>query len=56
MRVNAVGPAFIDTPLLADADKEAVVSLHPQGRLGRAEEVAEVAMKSDWSSRCPHTT
>ncbi|WP_067474163.1 SDR family NAD(P)-dependent oxidoreductase [Actinomadura hibisca] len=42
VRVNAVGPAFIDTTLLAEADKQAVVPLHPQGRLGRPEEVAEV--------------
>ncbi|RIK16169.1 MAG: short-chain dehydrogenase [Acidobacteria bacterium] len=43
VRVNAVGPAYIDTPLLAaipDEVREALVAKHPVGRLGRAEEVA----------------
>lgn len=44
VRVNSVGPAFIDTPLLSknlDADTLAQLSsLHPAGRLGRVEEVA----------------
>lgn len=43
IRVNAVGPAFIDTPLLAGLDPEVrgeLVALHPAGRLGTAEEVA----------------
>ena len=44
VRVNAVGPAFIATPLieqaLDEAGHEAVVALHPAGRLGTAEEVA----------------
>ncbi|MFC9970203.1 SDR family NAD(P)-dependent oxidoreductase [Spirillospora sp. NPDC127200] len=45
VRVNAVGPGFIDTPLLKEADRETrdhLIALHPEGRLGRAEEVAEV--------------
>ncbi|MFD7920020.1 SDR family NAD(P)-dependent oxidoreductase [Streptomyces sp. NPDC059740] len=45
IRVNAVGPGFIDTPLLRTMEKEAydgLVALHPAGRLGRAEEVAEL--------------
>ena len=45
IRVNAVGPGFIDTPLLSQTDvsiREAMVALHPAGRLGTAEEVAEV--------------
>ncbi|MBO8194652.1 SDR family oxidoreductase [Streptomyces oryzae] len=45
IRINAVGPGFIDTPLLRETDnpmRERLVSLHPQGRLGRAEEVAEL--------------
>ncbi|MGO1418740.1 MAG: SDR family NAD(P)-dependent oxidoreductase [Candidatus Corynebacterium faecigallinarum] len=43
LRVNSVGPAYIDTPLLAavpDEQKQALISRHPLGRLGRAEEIA----------------
>lgn len=45
IRVNAVGPGYIDTPLLSGvpADRMAALgALHPIGRLGRAEEVAEL--------------
>ncbi|WP_306323185.1 MULTISPECIES: SDR family NAD(P)-dependent oxidoreductase [unclassified Streptomyces] len=45
IRVNAVGPGFIETPLLKEMDKAAhdgLVALHPAGRLGHAEEVAEL--------------
>ena len=45
IRVNAVGPGFIDTPLLSILDaetKKQVVGLHPIGRLGKSEEVAEL--------------
>jgi NAD(P)-dependent dehydrogenase (short-subunit alcohol dehydrogenase family) len=47
IRVNAVGPAFINTPLLSALDqemKEALVTLHPIGRLGEAREVAEMVV------------
>ncbi|WP_019586057.1 SDR family NAD(P)-dependent oxidoreductase [Deinococcus apachensis] len=47
LRVNAVGPAFIDTPLLSALDEQArgaLVALHPIGRLGRPEEVAELVL------------
>jgi len=44
IRVNAVGPGFIDTPLLSKNLDQSTLSiiagLHPIGRLGRAEEVA----------------
>ena len=43
VRVNAVGPGYIDTPLLAGLPRDVydrLVSLHPIGRLGTAEEVA----------------
>ncbi|MFJ4877005.1 SDR family NAD(P)-dependent oxidoreductase [Streptomyces sp. NPDC088745] len=47
VRVNAVAPGFIDTPLLRggdDAQRDHLISLHPQGRLGTAEEVAELTL------------
>lgn len=45
VRVNAVGPAFIHTPMIErleqdPAAKAALVAMHPIGRLGRPEEVA----------------
>ncbi|MEV5159352.1 SDR family NAD(P)-dependent oxidoreductase [Streptomyces sp. NPDC053728] len=46
VRINAVGPGFIDTPLLRDTDgpaRDHLISLHPAGRLGTSEEVAELA-------------
>ena len=45
VRVNSVGPGFIDTPLLATMDaaaREFLVSKHPIGRLGQADEVANL--------------
>lgn len=45
IRVNAVGPGFVDTPLLKEMEKaqyDGLVALHPAGRLGRPEEVAEL--------------
>ncbi|MBK6290987.1 MAG: SDR family oxidoreductase [Ignavibacteria bacterium] len=47
IRVNAVGPGFIETPLIAEiiedpAQHTYLTSLHPMGRLGRPEEVAEL--------------
>jgi NAD(P)-dependent dehydrogenase (short-subunit alcohol dehydrogenase family) len=47
VRVNAIGPGYIDTPLLNMLDKavyDGLVDLHPIGRLGRPEEVAELAL------------
>ena len=43
LRINCVGPAYIDTPLLAGLPpevREQLVARHPLGRLGRPEEVA----------------
>jgi NAD(P)-dependent dehydrogenase (short-subunit alcohol dehydrogenase family) len=55
VRINAVGPGYIDTPLLKDLPQEErakLVALHPIGRLGRAEEVAELVawLSSDQAS------
>jgi NAD(P)-dependent dehydrogenase (short-subunit alcohol dehydrogenase family) len=49
IRVNAVGPAFIRTPLIAALENdpemnENLVSRHPIGRLGEPEEVAELVV------------
>jgi NAD(P)-dependent dehydrogenase (short-subunit alcohol dehydrogenase family) len=47
IRVNAVCPGYIDTPLLRHMTpeaKNALVQLHPMGRLGRAEEVAAAVL------------
>ncbi|GMG90530.1 short-chain dehydrogenase [Cupriavidus sp. TKC] len=44
IRVNAICPGFIDTPILAQASAEArqrIIAAHPIGRLGRAEEIAK---------------
>lgn len=42
VRVNSVHPGFIDTPILAGADRVALIATTPIGRLGRPEEVAAV--------------
>lgn len=47
IRINAIGPGYIQTPLLESLDEEttnALIGLHPMGRLGKAEEVAELAL------------
>jgi NAD(P)-dependent dehydrogenase (short-subunit alcohol dehydrogenase family) len=49
IRVNAVGPGFIHTPLLAGLESNAEVmkaleAQHPIGRLGNPEEVAELVI------------
>ncbi len=55
IRCNAVGPAYIETPLLESASgdmKEALIAKHPMGRLGTPQEVAELVLflSSDKSS------
>ena len=49
LRINAVGPAFIHTPMIAGlesdpATQQQLVSLHAVGRLGQPEEVAELVV------------
>jgi NAD(P)-dependent dehydrogenase (short-subunit alcohol dehydrogenase family) len=47
VRINSVHPGYIDTPLLGSLPKEAydgLVGLHPIGRLGTADEVAELVV------------
>lgn len=47
IRINAVGPAFIETPLIADLGDEAlgqIRAITPQNRLGKPEEVAALVV------------
>jgi NAD(P)-dependent dehydrogenase (short-subunit alcohol dehydrogenase family) len=49
IRVNAVGPGFIRTPLISELEQDPetynmLVSLHPIGRLGEPEEVADLVL------------
>ncbi|WP_292010468.1 glucose 1-dehydrogenase [Chryseobacterium sp.] len=47
IRCNSVGPGYISTPLLENMDsnaKAALVGKHPIGRLGTAQEVAELVL------------
>lgn len=51
IRINAIAPAFIETPMLEKAGittdeemKASVVELHPMARLGRPEEVADAVL------------
>ncbi len=48
IRVNAVGPGYIVTPMLTknldEATLKAIAGLHPMGRLGVSEEVAELCL------------
>ncbi len=59
IRINAMCPAFIDTPLLTDIGisenpdlQENIISLHPMKRLGKSEEIASafIFLASDESS------
>lgn len=49
VRINAVGPGFIKTPMISNLENDKntsdmLISLHPIGRLGTAEEVAELVV------------
>jgi NAD(P)-dependent dehydrogenase (short-subunit alcohol dehydrogenase family) len=61
VRVNAIGPGYIDTPLIADLGDEmlqSLIAMHPLGRLGRSEEVANafLFLASDEASFVTGTT
>ena len=40
VRVNSVHPGFIDTPILGDTDRDALIGATPMRRLGQPEEIA----------------
>lgn len=49
IRINSVGPGFIQTPLISGLEQDEqirnhLISLHPMGRLGKPEEVAELVI------------
>ncbi len=48
IRVNSIGPGYILTPLITetmdDVAMKSLVDLHPMGRLGTANEIAELAL------------
>lgn len=47
VRINAVGPGFIDSPFLhslPEDDYKALANLHPVGRMGTPNEVAELVL------------
>jgi NAD(P)-dependent dehydrogenase (short-subunit alcohol dehydrogenase family) len=49
VRVNAVGPAFIHTPMITGLESDPatnaqLVAMHPMGRLGEPHEVAELVL------------
>ena len=49
LRINSVGPGFIRTPLISGLEenqqiRDHLISLHPVGRLGESEEVAELVI------------
>ena len=48
VRVNAISPGYIETPMTAEMrdtpeGEEFLIALHPMGRLGQPEEIAAVA-------------
>lgn len=49
IRVNAIGPGFIETAMTApirsqDASRQMLIASHPIGRLGQAQEIADLAL------------
>lgn len=57
VRINVVGPGYIDTPILSAVPPDArarMISQHPMGRLGQSREIAELVLWlcSDRASFC----
>ena len=48
IRINSVGPGYIVTPLiinsLTEEQRNGLIGLHPMGRLGKPEEIAELVL------------
>lgn len=48
IRINSIGPGYINTPLILNSLDEAtlkgLIGLHPMGRLGESEEIAELIL------------
>lgn len=44
IRVNALCPGFIDTPILGETDREFLTNATPMKRLGKAEEMAKAVL------------
>ena len=44
IRVNALAPGFIDTPIIPEESKQVLVSMTPMQRLGQSEEMAKAVL------------
>lgn len=44
IRVNALCPGFIDTPILGDTDRQGLIEATPMKRLGQPEEIAKAVL------------
>ena len=44
IRINALCPGFIDTPIIPEENKEALSAITPMKRLGKAEEMAKAVL------------
>jgi NAD(P)-dependent dehydrogenase (short-subunit alcohol dehydrogenase family) len=45
IRINAVAPGYVDTPMIAGRSanaEERIVAMHPMGRIGQPQEIAEM--------------
>ncbi|SAL86256.1 short-chain dehydrogenase/reductase SDR [Caballeronia arvi] len=50
IRVNAVAPGIIKTPMHASEDHEALGAFHPLGRMGETSDIAEAILFLDSAS------